>query len=285
VSRRHPTLALAGASFFFGCMALLARVGAARGYTSPELVFARMGVGALSCCALFATGRARFDLAGRPWGLLLRGLLGTVAVLLYFFAITQVPAGEATLLNYTYPLFTLVFAVLFLGERPGPRLVGGLVVTLAGLALTVEATSGRLLSLGVVAGLASAVVSGAAIATLRSLRQTAGSTVIFFVFCLVALVMSGPLAAAHARLPPMQDLALLLGIGLASTAAQLLLTDALGHVPAAEAAALGPLTPVTAYLLAAVFLGEPLTLRIAAGILVAITGVVLGAWQPSPGAA
>lgn len=279
--RRHPTLALAGSSFLFGFMALLARAGAARGYTSAELVFARMGVGALCCGALLATGRARFELFGRPGGLLLRGLLGSVAILLYFFALTRLPAGEATLLNYSYPLFTLVFAVLFLGERPGPRLVLGLAVTLAGLALTIEATSGRLWSWGVGAGLTSAVVSGAAIATLRSLRQTAGSTMIFFVFCLVALLVSGPLAAAHVRPVPAGDLALLAGIGLASTAAQLLLTDALGHVSASRAAALGPLTPVTAYLLAAICLGEPLTPRIAAGILVALTGVLFGGWQSS----
>jgi drug/metabolite transporter (DMT)-like permease len=46
-----------------------------------------------------------------------------------------------------------------------------------------------------------------------------------------------------------------------------------------------PLTPVTAYLLGTLFLGEPLTPRIAAGGLIALGGVVLGAWQARPVAA
>lgn len=281
---RHPVATLASASFFFASMALLARIGSERGYSAAELVFVRMGIGAVCCGVLFATGRARLERT-RSWGLLARGLYGSIAILLYFFAITRLPVGEATLLNYTSPLFTLIFAMLFLGERPGLRPIVGLAVTLGGLALTVEATSGALLSLGVLAGLGSAVMSGAAIATVRSLRQTEGATMIFFTFCLVAMLIAGPLAAPTARAPELRDLALLLGLGLASTVAQLLFTTAMGHLPAVGAAVVGPLTPVTAYLLGALCLGEPLTPRIAGGILIAVTGVVLGAWQDRPAAA
>jgi drug/metabolite transporter (DMT)-like permease len=277
VIRRHPLAALASSSFFFASMALLVRIAAARGFSAAELVFVRMGIGAICCVALFVAGRARFELA-RSWVLLARGTYGSVAILLYFFAITRLPVGEATLLNYTSPLFTLIFAMLFLGERPGPRPIIGLAVTLGGLALTVESTSGTLLSWGVLAGLGSAVMSGAAIATVRSLRQTAGPTMIFFTFCLVAMVLSGPLAAPTARLPASSDLILLLGIGLASVAAQLLFTDAMGHLPAVGAAVVTPLTPVGAYLLGTICLGEPLTARIAGGIVLALVGVALGAW-------
>ncbi len=277
---RHPILALASASFFFASMALLARMCAAHGFSAAELVLFRMGVGALCCGALFATGRARFSLS-RSWGQLARGVFGSLAILLYFFAITRLPVGEATLLNYTSPLFTLIFAMLFLGERPGLRPIVGLAVTLGGLTLTVEATSpsGGLLSWGVLAGLGSAVMSGAAIATVRSLRQTVGPTMIFFSFSVVAVLISAPLAASTARLPSTADLVLLLGIGLTSTVAQLLFTDAMGHIAAVGAAVVSPLTPVMAYVLGTLLLGEPLTPRIAAGGLLALAGVVLGSWQ------
>jgi drug/metabolite transporter (DMT)-like permease len=141
------------------------------------------------------------------------------------------------------------------------------------------------MSWGVLAGLGSAVMSGAAIATIRSLRRTSGPTMIFFAFCLVAMVISAPLAAPSLRLPAPRDLALLMGIGLTSTVAQLLFTAAMGHLSAVGTAVASPLTPVTAYLLGTLFLGEPLTPRIAAGGLIALGGVVLGAWQARPVAA
>jgi drug/metabolite transporter (DMT)-like permease len=284
VIRRAPLAALGGSSIFFATMALLARIEAARGFDAAQLVFVRMGMGALACLGIFAAGRERFHL-GRPGVLLARGLYGSTAILLYFFAITRLPVGEATLLNYTSPLFTTLFAMIFLGERPGPRPVVGLLVTLAGLALTVDATSGARLSWGLAAGLASAVMSGAAVATVRSLRQTEGATMVFFVFCVVALALSGPLAISGARLPQERDALLLLGLGAASTVAQLLFTEAMGHVSAVGAAVVSPLTPVIAYFLGALLLGEPLTVRIGIGILVAVGGVVLGSLQPAPVAA
>ncbi len=282
--KRHPVLALAASSGFFATMALLARIGAAHGFSAAELVFVRMSVGAVGAVALFVTGRARLK-PNRPGLLVARGLLGSAAILLFFFAITKLPVGEATLLNYTSPLFTTLFAILFLGERPGARPIVGLLVTLAGLALTVQSSGGPLLAAGVAAGLASAVVSGAAVATVRALRQTDGAAVIFFVFAMVAMAISGPLALPTARLPMGIDVAILVGLGLASLAAQLLFTDAMGYVTAVGGAAVSPLTPITAYLLGALVLGEPVTPRIALGIALALAGVALGSWQGEVAAA
>jgi len=278
--RKIPLLALGGASLCFATMATLARVEAARGFDAAQLVFARMAVGAVACLALFMSGRAHFRFS-RPWLLLARGAFGSIAILLYFFAITRLPVGEATLLNYTSPLFTTFFAMLFLGERPGTRPIVGLLITLSGLALTVDATSGAHFSWGLAAGIASAILSGAAVATVRSARQTENATMIFFVFCLVAMALAGPLAVPGARLPQTRDVWLLLGIGVASALAQLLFTEAMGFVSAVSAAVMTPLTPVAAYVLGAVFLGEPLGARILLGMLVALGGVALGSLSPS----
>ncbi len=281
MTRRRPAAALAASSIAFAVMALLARLGGRRGLGPAEMVFVRMTVGAAGCLALFWAGRAR--LAARRLGLLaLRGLLGTLAILLFFFALSRLPAGEATLLNYTSPVFTTIFALLFLGERPGARPLLGLVVTLAGLGLTVRAGSGPILSLGVLAGFASAVVSGGAVATVRVLRKSEGTVVIFFVFAVIAALLSAPLGLIGARAPSGADTLLLLAIGLTSLVAQLLFTDALGYLGAVTAAVIAPLTPVAAYVLGAVFLGEPLTPPIAGGMAVALAGVALASLGAEP---
>ena len=55
----------------------------------------------------------------RRKGLLVsRGLFGGVAALLYFLAIERIPAGEATLLNNTFPIWAVLLSLFLLNERP-----------------------------------------------------------------------------------------------------------------------------------------------------------------------
>ena len=63
-----------------------------------------------------------------PWGqrrglLITRGLLGSAALLCFFEAIDRLPLASATVLQYTYPTFTAVAALLLLGEQLRRRIV------------------------------------------------------------------------------------------------------------------------------------------------------------------
>src|SRR5881392_625424 len=103
---------LFAAAALFAVMAVLARMAAAV-LPGPEVAFVRFCIG-LVACAIAAT---RFRLrTNNRIGLLLRGVFGGAAVLLYFLAIEHLPVGVATLLNYTAPVFTAVYAAIFLGE-------------------------------------------------------------------------------------------------------------------------------------------------------------------------
>ena len=70
-----------------------------------------------------------------------RGAAHTGAVLLWFFAMTRIPLAEVTALNYLNPVYVMLGAVLFLGEKPSWRrsvavlvaVAGGLVVLRPGL--------------------------------------------------------------------------------------------------------------------------------------------------------
>src|SRR5262249_27308552 len=101
-ARRGPAL-LVVSSVLFGAMALAAKRATLR-LPGPEVAFVRFLVG-LGAVAVAAAAGVRL----RPvnwWGLALRGIFGGLAVLLYFGSIAKLPVGEATLLNYTAPLFT-----------------------------------------------------------------------------------------------------------------------------------------------------------------------------------
>src|SRR5579859_299360 len=237
-----PLLLMAAAALF-AVMAVLARMAAAA-LPGPEVAFVRFCIG-LVACAVAAT-RVRLRTNNRI-GLLLRGGFGGGAVLLYFLAIEHLPVGVATLLNYTAPVFTALYASAFLGESVKPATFGALLLTTIGVALVITgiAPAGSI-AFGPwqMVGVGSALLSGAAVATIREVRKTDGSWEIFAAFCIGgALVTAVPTTIGWVT-PSATLWVLLLLVGAISVAAQLLMTYALRFVRAAVAGVIIQFTPV-----------------------------------------
>jgi drug/metabolite transporter (DMT)-like permease len=275
--RRVPVLVLALSSVTFALMAMVAKVACAR-LPGPEVAFVRFAVGVAACAGAALQVRLR----ARNWtGLALRGVFGGAAVLCYFLAIAHLTVGVATLLNYTSPVFTTLFAALFLRERLGPALVGALAVTTCGVALVIRADAPPgMLGLGTwqLVGMGASVLSGAAIATIRQVRKTDGSWEIFAAFCVVGAVVCGAVAARAWVAPTAREWAMLGLVGALAVAAQLGMTWALRYVSAGAAGVLMQLTPVAAIALGWVALGERAAGLALAGAAVTLVGVTWGAW-------
>jgi len=120
-----------------------------------------LGGGALGLFLLarFASQPLRVP-AGQWRRLLLIALLNTVAWnLLTGYAITMLPAGRASILGFTMPLWSVPLSIWILHERPSPRRLLGLAAGLLGLLLLVwdEATRLNGAPLGVALMLAAAL--------------------------------------------------------------------------------------------------------------------------------
>ena len=135
----------------------------------------------------------------------MRGAYGGAAVLLYFLAIAHLPVGIATLLNYTAPVVTALYAAAYLGEAITRATLGALGLTSIGVVLvmlgTAPAGSLGLSTLGrwQLVGVLSAMLSGAAVATIREVRKTDGSWEIFAAFCLASSAASSIFASLRSR--------------------------------------------------------------------------------------
>jgi drug/metabolite transporter (DMT)-like permease len=278
---RHPlasaTALMTSAALLFGVMAILAK-GAAAHLPGPEIAFIRFCVG-LTACGVAAT---RFRLRANNWrGLFWRGAFGGAAVLCYFLAIQHLAVGMATLLNYTAPVFTALWAWLFLGERVALGTFGALAITTFGVAVVIVANAppgGVALGPWQLVGILSSVLSGAAVATIREVRKTDGSWEIFAAFCVAGALFTGVPAARHWVAPTTIEWVMMLGVGVTSVAAQLMMTHALRDLPAAAAGVLFQLTPVSTIVLGRVLYGEhPVPLAIA-GSAVTLVGVAWGAY-------
>ncbi|MGC4069369.1 MAG: DMT family transporter [Polyangiaceae bacterium] len=267
---------LFAAGVLFGLLAALTRVATLGGFTSGQCAVVRFGMGALLTLGLFRVRPGTFAPVNRRL-LLTRGALGGLAALLYFVALGRIPAGEATLLNNTFPILATVIAFFSLRERPTIHLAVGLLVASIGVFLVLGGgTTAFELGWGELAAMTSAVLGAAAVTAIRALRSTDNAPTIFFAFCLGGLAVSWPFALS----PWPSDLGLwsivLLGVGGCSFGAQMLMTHAYGALTVPEAAVWQQLTPVASYLWAMLLLDERLAGLGIIGAVLGISGVVYG---------
>ena len=241
--RATGVAAMVLASVLFSLMSVL--IGMAHGISSFLTSFARFAVGAVVVGTLALVGRIRLDFVNRRL-LVLRGLLGGVAVYTFFLAIDVLGVARGSVISHTYPLFAAVGGALFLKERVTPVAWAALALTLVGLGL---------LRLGdwlasptwdpwYLVATVGAVLSGLAVVAVRKLTETDSSPVIFLAQSLVGfwLVFVPALGAPSPLTVPVAFL--LLGIGLSAAVAQLLMTWSYRSVDVATGSLLSVLTPV-----------------------------------------
>ena len=262
---------MVAAAAMFGAMAFFAKVASAR-LSGPEVAMIRFAVGITPCLLVPRYRRAalqfqRLDL------LFLRGFFGGVTVLLYFIAIAHVNVGLATLLNYTAPLFSGVFSLLFINEHISAKVLIPLPVALLGVFLVVRAepAGGK----WILCGVASAICSGAAVTAMRAARRTENSWSVYGSFSLLGLVCTTPFAIATWRTPSgATEWGALVAMSLLAMGAQLLMTFTLRWVDAMTVGVISQLAVLVSMAMGAIFLSETIALMAAAGALLTIGGVV-----------
>lgn len=102
---------------------------------AAEAAFLRYLLGLVFLLPLLgAIRRAKLDT--RRMGLFaLRGLIHSVGVILWFFAMTRIPIAEVTALNYLSPVYITVLAAIFLNERFSWARGGAIAAALIGVVL------------------------------------------------------------------------------------------------------------------------------------------------------
>jgi drug/metabolite transporter (DMT)-like permease len=217
--------------------------------------------------------------------LVYRGIFGGTAVLLYFLAIEHVPVGTATLLNYSSPVWAVLFAGVFLGERVEQRLLAPLAIALIGVFLVSGVSSRGLAEFRIgpweTAGLLSSVLSGAAVTAIRAARRTEGSWAIYGSFTLFGLLATAPFGLAGFKAPSPREWLLIAAVGVLSVIAQLLMTWAYRWLTNLQAGVMAQLTVVVSMLVGVLWLGDRLTGLQVVGSLLTLSGILGVVWMQS----
>jgi len=224
------------------------------GIPAHEIVFFRALVSLVAAYALMR--RAGVSAWGRRRVLLvLRGLAGTVALVAYFYSLHLMPLATAVTLQHMSPLFTILIAGPLLGERASGSQWGYFLLAFAGV-LLIKGFDHRVTMLELSLGLTAAAFAGLAYNLVRMLKDTDHALVVVFYFPLVTVPLVGAYSFTHWVWPDLLELALLLVVGLATTAAQVYMTRAFQRDRASRVSIVYYLGVVIAMLLGWLLFGE-----------------------------
>ncbi|CAN5892302.1 EamA family transporter [soil metagenome] len=246
----------------FGALAIFAKTAYASGADPIAVLAARFAIAAVCMFGLLAMRRERLPRGRVLLALMALGGIGYVGQSFTFFTAAQlIPASLASLLLYVYPAIVAVLAAVFLRQRiTGVRLLA-LLAALAGTALTVgQATGGTPLGIGM--GLASAMFYSCYIIVGSRVTQHAGAvastTVIIstaaLVYAVLSVVQRPPFpgdAGGWAAVAALALVSTVLAIGTFFAGLQ--------RVGPADASTISALEPLVTVALAAMVLGETVT--------------------------
>ena len=187
-----------------------------------------------------------------------------VQSLCYFSAVEHAPPGLVALLLYTYPALVVVLGVLFMGLRLSRRAGVACAVAITGTVLIVGPTAGAGEPIGVVYGLASAVVYAVYILIgSRVLRHTDPIPASAVIMTTAALGYCAVYALSPDRPSFPNDgtgWAAVLGIAvLCTVVAVVTFLAGLARVGPADASTISTIEPAVSVVLSAIILGEAIT--------------------------
>lgn len=247
------------ASFLFGAMAIFVRL-AAREMATVQIAFLRFA-GSFLVLLTLTRGRHLRPRPGNALRLVLRGLLGGSAIILYYAAIQGAGAGLATLIHCTYPVWTTLFAVVLMAEEFSRRVVIALLINLAGVGVIIAGSHGvdPRVTLGTLSALVASVLAGGAVTTARHLRATENASLITVYFMAVGALLTGPGLLMGLPAPTQSLVVAVIGVILTSVGGQWLLHQGLGFASATQGSLAAATSVVTAAGLEALLLGEHLS--------------------------
>ena len=253
--------------------------------SGTQLLFASSAVAALFLFAVCrATGRLSLLKTLRPRTLAALAGIGILGTFLYYEAyyagLRTLSAQQATVINYLWPIFTVVLSARLTHERLSHK--GQVALALSFLGVAIVATGGEASSLlgmdlrGVLFSLAGAVLY--ALFTSLSVRVKADTLVALLVYYMTSAAASGAAltATGDGFLPDRSEVLVILWTGLlAYGLAYFTWMWALKEGSTAKLSNLAYLTPVVSLFLIWLFLGEPVAPASFAGLSVILFGVML----------
>jgi len=233
-----------GSVIFFALMAILVK--AIPNVSSYQTTFFRfaVGVGIIGILALFGVIKLSFN---DRKGLFYRGLVGGIAVYLFYLAILKLGVGKGSVYIYSYPIFATLFSMLILKEKVERIKFVVIFISFAGLILLsvgggIHSISG--IGLYELIAIVGSITTGLAVVFVKKLHDSDNSYAIFFSQCIVGFWMFLIPSGATQAKGNLTELLLLVLVGVVATIGQLFMTEGYRYVNVATGSLLQSMVPV-----------------------------------------
>ncbi|MFT6694509.1 MAG: drug/metabolite transporter (DMT)-like permease [Neolewinella sp.] len=255
----HPVL---GIATFIGNLVLMALISASvkalsDDYPLGEILLFRFAFAALVFWMLLLSTVGLSGLStSRPFEHAIRTVSGITSLSLMFFAVSTIPIADATALSYSAPIFITLLSVFLLKETIGLRRWLAIFVGFIGVLLIAQ-PGGAGWSIGVAAGIASAITGALVAIWLRRLSSTEKSVTIGLYYnstgALVCIIWVLSIGGVQ---PRGEDLLLFCLFGVICAAQQWLLTISFRYAEASLLAPFEYMAMIFAAIVGYIFWGE-----------------------------
>ena len=222
-----------------------------------------------------------------PWGknkplLILRGVLGTLALVCIFYAIRNMPLSISTVIQYTYPIFISIFAGIFINEKITRNIVFATILGWFGILVILNPTQLSNINVYIenfsmsIAFIGS-ICTALAYVTVKKLSFTEDIYVIIEYFPLVSVITLLPIVLINWITPNLNELVWIIGIGLFTQLGQTFLTIGLKNIPASEASTINYLQVLFGSIWGILFFSEVININFLIGASLVLLGSIISA--------
>jgi drug/metabolite transporter (DMT)-like permease len=198
------------------CMMLGVR-GASSTLHPLQIVFCRFVVGFILVLPFLLSRGSEVMATQRMPLLVLRGMLGFVAVSLGFYCVSVLPLVTATVLFFTAPLFVTLLAIPLIGERADWRRIAATLCGFLGTAVVLGFDPQGFHPVMLIA-VGSAVIFAFSLIVGKMLAATERPMTIMFYFAIVTMLASAAPAALVWQAPNVGEITLLVLVGVFAAA-------------------------------------------------------------------
>ena len=239
---------------------------------SFQLIFFR-SIGTFLICSILIQYKKISYFGNNKKILLARGILGFIAMSLFFLALKFLNLGTAVALRYIAPIYATLFALFILKEPVEKKQWIYFIVAYAGV-LILQGFDSSMSTLGLILIMIGAMFSGLVFMIIRYIKQTENSLVIVNYFMGISLIISGIISIFY-WIPPLKEhWILLIALGVLGFFGQFFMTKSLQMATAIYVSPMKYIEVIFSLILGVTFFNEMYTLESLLGLALILIGLI-----------